>query len=176
VKYEPAINHALLLQTVRRAYGLSVSDLLFVPVGAPSLCYALRCEGETPYFLKVWPDVRASRANTLRDGSDAPIVGPHPTELGPQGLAHSVGSGIIGQDREHLIEGGCRLEVGEGLDQPRTSGVPVDHLQPPPNLLLIRYNRDDDICLRYSTPPGDHTRVPTLQGGDGVRVEHVEHL
>jgi len=75
MKNEPAINRALLLQTVRRAYGLPVSDLLFVPVGAPSLCYALRCEGQTPYyFLKLWPDVRASRANTLRRDISLPLT------------------------------------------------------------------------------------------------------
>jgi aminoglycoside phosphotransferase (APT) family kinase protein len=67
MRHEPtSINRARLIDTVRDLYGLSFDELVFVPVGVPSVCYVLRERGEARYFLKLWPETRAARSNTAR--------------------------------------------------------------------------------------------------------------
>ncbi len=66
MKYEPAIDRAALIDTVRDAYGLPVDDLAFVPVGYASVCYAVYSAGQARYFLKLWPDTRVGRASAAR--------------------------------------------------------------------------------------------------------------
>ena len=74
MRYEPPINHAHLIETVRDVYGLPVQELVFVPVGVPSVCYAVHCRGEERYFLKLWPDTRAGRANAARRTISLPLT------------------------------------------------------------------------------------------------------
>jgi aminoglycoside phosphotransferase (APT) family kinase protein len=74
VRYEPPINHAHLIETVRDVYGLPVQELVFVPVGVPSVCYAVHCGGEERYFLKLWPDTRTGRANAARRTISLPLT------------------------------------------------------------------------------------------------------
>jgi aminoglycoside phosphotransferase (APT) family kinase protein len=66
MKYEPPIDRARLIETVRHAYGLPVADLTFVPVGFAAVCYSLRSQGEVRYFLKLWPDTRGGHAGAAR--------------------------------------------------------------------------------------------------------------
>jgi spectinomycin phosphotransferase len=74
MRYEPPINHAHLIETVRDVYGLPVQELVFVPVGVPSVCYAVHCGGEERYFLKLWPDTRTGRANAARRTISLPLT------------------------------------------------------------------------------------------------------
>jgi len=68
MRYEPSIDHARLVETVRDVYGLPADRLAFVPVGYAAACYTLHCAGETEaaYILKLWPDTRAGRAGAAR--------------------------------------------------------------------------------------------------------------
>src|SRR5919204_1753058 len=74
MRYEPPINHAHLIETVRDVYGLPVQELVFVPVGVPSVCYTVHCGAEERYFLKLWPDTRAGRANAARRTISLPLT------------------------------------------------------------------------------------------------------
>ncbi len=53
MRYEPPIDRASLVATVRELYGLRVESLTFVPVGYVAACYALLCAGGARYFLKL---------------------------------------------------------------------------------------------------------------------------
>jgi len=66
VKYEPAIDRARLIATVRDVYGLPGERLSFVPVGYAAACYVLHCAGGARYFLKLWPDTRVGREHADR--------------------------------------------------------------------------------------------------------------
>jgi len=117
MKNEPAINRALLLQTVRRAYGLPVSDLLFVPVGAPSLCYALRCEGQTPYyFLKLAP---AAAPVARTDGAEWPPA--HRTDQTRHAVNHHIRHGVF------MPAAGTAVVVQTTVAQPEH--LPLDLIQ-----------------------------------------------
>jgi aminoglycoside phosphotransferase (APT) family kinase protein len=75
MRYEPTnINRARLIDTVRDLYGLAFDELVFVPVGIPSVCYVLRDRGEERFFLKLWPDTRAARTNTARRDTSLPLT------------------------------------------------------------------------------------------------------
>ncbi len=66
MRYEPPIDRARLVETVRDVYGLPVDRLAFMPVGYAAACYTLHCVGQARYFLKLWPDTRAGRASAAR--------------------------------------------------------------------------------------------------------------
>ncbi len=68
MRYEPSMDYARLVETVRDVYGLPVDRLAFVPVGYAAVCYTLHCAGEAgaSYILKLWPDTRAGRASAAR--------------------------------------------------------------------------------------------------------------
>ncbi len=74
MKYEPAIDRARLIETVRDAYGLHAAGLAFVPVGYASVCYALHGPGGARYFLKLWPDTRPGRAVAVRRDIFLPLT------------------------------------------------------------------------------------------------------
>lgn len=59
MNHDPLVNHALLIDTVRRDYGLPIARLRFVPIGFAAACYVAECSDRTRYFLKLWPDLRA---------------------------------------------------------------------------------------------------------------------
>lgn len=66
MRYEPAINRAHLVTTIRDVYGLQIKELSFIPVGFVAACYALRDVHGSQCFLKLWPDTRAGRAGAAR--------------------------------------------------------------------------------------------------------------
>jgi aminoglycoside phosphotransferase (APT) family kinase protein len=66
VRFEPAINHARLIETVREEYGIPAQDLDFVPVGFVAACYVVNCAGGERFFLKIWPQLRVGRAAARR--------------------------------------------------------------------------------------------------------------
>ena len=74
MKYEPAIDRAALIDTVRDAYGLPVDALAFVPVGYASACYAVHSAGQARYFLKLWPASRPGRAVAARRDIVLPLT------------------------------------------------------------------------------------------------------
>ena len=74
MRYEPAIDRAALINTVRDAYRLPVDDLAFVPVGYASVCYAVHSAGAARYFLKLWPDTRPGRAVAARRDVVLPLI------------------------------------------------------------------------------------------------------
>src|SRR4051794_229954 len=61
MKYEPPLDHHLLVQAIQSDYGLPAVDLTFIPVGYVAACYAVRCAGGEQYFLKWWPTMAAGR-------------------------------------------------------------------------------------------------------------------
>jgi aminoglycoside phosphotransferase (APT) family kinase protein len=54
VRYEPDIDRDKLVRAIGAAYGVTVSDLHFIPVGFAAACYRLQA-GNTALFLKLWP-------------------------------------------------------------------------------------------------------------------------
>jgi spectinomycin phosphotransferase len=58
MRYEPPVDRAGLIETVRERYGIPAQDLTFVPVGFAAACYVLTCTDEGHYFLKLWPNLR----------------------------------------------------------------------------------------------------------------------
>jgi aminoglycoside phosphotransferase (APT) family kinase protein len=66
VRVEPPIDHELLVDAVRKEYGLMAESLTFVPVGFVAACYVVRCRDWEPLFLKLWPDTRVGRLSAAR--------------------------------------------------------------------------------------------------------------
>jgi aminoglycoside phosphotransferase (APT) family kinase protein len=85
MKVEPAIDREQLGATIRRAYGIAVEELTFVPVGYASACYTARAAGGARYFLKLWPDTHAGRSSAARrDASLALTRALHDRRLDPR--------------------------------------------------------------------------------------------
>ena len=74
MQYEPSIDRARLIETVRDVYGLPIVGLIFVPVGFDTVCYVLQCAGAARYFLKLWPDTRVGRATAARRDLYLPLT------------------------------------------------------------------------------------------------------
>jgi spectinomycin phosphotransferase len=69
---EPALPRDPLLQAIHAAYGVTATDLTFIPVGYAAACYRLQ-SGKSAHFPKFWPAAqpgtaaqRAHRAQGLR--------------------------------------------------------------------------------------------------------------
>nr|ALG03701.1 aminoglycoside phosphotransferase [uncultured bacterium] len=84
MKYEPAIDHDLLLLTLCEAYGLHPARLTFVPVGFVTISYIVECPGQNParYFLKVWNTSRWGTISARRLDTYLPLT----EQLAVQGL------------------------------------------------------------------------------------------
>jgi spectinomycin phosphotransferase len=70
VRYEPIINQAQLAEAIYEAYGVSATDLTFIPVGFAATCYRLESKSGA-FFLKLWlapgnTGTRRHRTQTLR--------------------------------------------------------------------------------------------------------------
>jgi spectinomycin phosphotransferase len=65
MRYEPRIDRARLIETVRDLYRLPAEELTFVPVGYAAACYTVWCAGGTRYFLKLWPSTRAGPTSPI---------------------------------------------------------------------------------------------------------------
>ena len=63
MRFEPAIEHARLLEAVRDAYGVAGVELHFLPLGFGA-CYELRTADGERFFLKVWPHLRVGQPVT----------------------------------------------------------------------------------------------------------------
>lgn len=74
MRFEPPIDHARLVGTIRETYGLPVTGLTFVPVGYAAACYTLSCEGGARYFVKLWPDLGAGRTSNVRPDVVLPLT------------------------------------------------------------------------------------------------------
>ncbi len=74
MRYEPPIDRARLIGTIRDLYGFPVVGLTFVPVGYAAACYTVLCEGGARYFLKLWPGTRAGRASAVRPDVVLPLT------------------------------------------------------------------------------------------------------
>ena len=84
MKFEPEIDQAALLKTLRDAYGIHVARLTFVPVGFVTISYVVECPGQSPerYFLKVWNNSRWGQISAGRLDAYLPLV----DRLAEQGL------------------------------------------------------------------------------------------
>jgi Ser/Thr protein kinase RdoA (MazF antagonist) len=56
LKADPITDHTGLAKVLRRAYGLSIDRLTFVPAGWTDGCYVVECTGGERYFLKLSSD------------------------------------------------------------------------------------------------------------------------
>lgn len=66
MRIEPAFDHALLADAVRRDYGLSVECLTFVPQGEVAYSYRVTCVDGVRYYLKVLDNTRLARTSAGR--------------------------------------------------------------------------------------------------------------
>lgn len=74
MRYEPRVDRARLIETVRDLYGLPVEELTFVPMGYAAACYTLYCTGGARYFLKLWPATRAGCSSPVRPEVVLPLT------------------------------------------------------------------------------------------------------
>jgi spectinomycin phosphotransferase len=74
MRYEPTIDRARLLATVRQTHGLAAERLAFVPVGFAAVCYIVHGSGGERFFLKLWPRTRDGRALAARQRTVLPLL------------------------------------------------------------------------------------------------------
>lgn len=66
MQYEPTVDRARLIETVRDAYGIPAQELTFVPVGFVAACYVLNSTDGGRYFIKLWPELRLGQTAATR--------------------------------------------------------------------------------------------------------------
>lgn len=74
MRYEPSIDHARILATLREVYDVRAARLHFLPFGYAAACYRVERAGAESLFLKLWPPAPSGEPNHSWRAASLPLL------------------------------------------------------------------------------------------------------